>query len=168
MATVKESMKVSWKESGYKKTLSKEELAVFKTLNRDKKDDVVLAWINGTPVNLLNEDALKSVNNNTLEIDLNTQKNIEHLEKLGFASPSMSTITAFNRLNIGATTNTLLNAAGAFTTDRHKQLQSIFYNTQQSQMFLLSAQNDELIKQNERVIEQNEEIINLLQQIANK
>ncbi|WP_239700240.1 hypothetical protein [Mammaliicoccus sp. D-M17] len=168
MATVKESMKVSWKESSYKKTLSKEELSVFKSLNREQKDDVVISWLNGNPINLLDDNNLNDIKNGNVENELNNQKNSMRLENIGFISPTIATLTAYNRLNIGETSGSLLNAAGAFTTDRHKQLEALFYNTQQSQMFLLSAQNDELIKQNDKVISQNDQIINLLQQIANK
>lgn len=156
MASVKDSMKIGWQEGNYKKSLSREELVIYKSLNRVTKDDVILAWIKDKPVNLSD-----FIIDEPDEIDLDKQKNINQLKNLGFSSPSASTVTAFNRLNIGATANSLLNMMGAFTTDRHKQLQSIFYQTQQSQMFLLSAQN-------EKVIEQNDEIINLLQQIASK
>lgn len=168
MINAKDALKVSWKESSYKKTLSKEELSVYKSLSRERKDEVVFAWMNDNPVDLLDNERVESINNGTLTQELTNTKSTENLELFGFTSPSLPTLNAYNHLRIGEKYNNFANAVGMFTTDIHKQLKANFYNTQQSQMFLLSAQNDELIKQNDKVISQNEQIIELLQQLVNK
>ncbi|MEB5757445.1 hypothetical protein [Mammaliicoccus sciuri] len=168
MASTKDALKVSWKESSYKKTLSKEELNVYKSLKRNEKDDVVISWLNGNPINLLDDNNLNNIKNGNVENELNNQKNSMRLENIGFISPTVATLTAYKQLKIGEKYNVFSNAIGSLTMDIHKQLQASFYTTQQSQMFLLSAQNDELIKQNDKVISQNEQIIELLQQLVNK
>ncbi|MBN4910173.1 hypothetical protein IDG46_09340 [Staphylococcus sp. EG-SA-13] len=168
MANTKESIKASWKESSYKKTLSKEELKVYKQLNRNEKDDVIIAWTNGKPVNLLDENVIEGINKGEFSKALLDEKSSERLELMGFKNPSFATLNAYNHLRIGEKFNLFTNTVGMMTMDIHKQLQSQFYTTQQSQMFLISAQNDELIKQNEKIIDQNEQIINLLTQLVNK
>ncbi|WP_145464879.1 hypothetical protein [Staphylococcus saprophyticus] len=62
MPTFKETVSIGWKEGPYKKTLSKEELKVFKSLKRTQKDNVVLQYMRNKPIDLLQDDIVEKIN----------------------------------------------------------------------------------------------------------
>ena len=62
MPTFKETVSIGWKEGPYKKTLSKEELKVFKSLKRNQKDYVVLQYVRNKPIDLLQDDIVEKIN----------------------------------------------------------------------------------------------------------
>ncbi|MBF7025955.1 hypothetical protein [Staphylococcus kloosii] len=62
MVTFKENVAIGWKEGPYKKSLSKEELKVFKSLTRKQKDIVVVHHLRNKPVDLLQDKIFNKVN----------------------------------------------------------------------------------------------------------
>jgi hypothetical protein len=62
MVTFKENVAIGWKEGPYKKSLSKEELKVFKSLTRKQKDIVVVYHLRNKPVDLLQDKIFNKVN----------------------------------------------------------------------------------------------------------
>lgn len=97
--------------------------------------------------------------------DKNLIKNKEILDNFfatqGIYNPSKTTTDAFTKQNIMANFDKFYHALGAFTLNMEKQAMYNYYQTQQNQNFIQTAQNDKLIKQ-------NDEIIELLKTIANK
>ena len=63
MLTFKEQTKIGWNEGKYKKTLSDEELKIYKSLTRQEKDYLVLFYVNEEPINLTDENGLDELNN---------------------------------------------------------------------------------------------------------
>ncbi|ARM68337.1 hypothetical protein [Staphylococcus saprophyticus] len=184
----KEQNKISWNEGKYKKTLSDSDLKIFKSLNRNQKDIVVLQYIKDDPINLSSEnyiDLIKEASfKHTKEKVDSKIKNENHKAKMakikeqeikeanydrlikffttqGIYNPSQTTLDAFNKQNIMANFDKFYHALGTFTLNMEKQAMYNYYQTQQNQNFIQIAQNDTLIKQ-------NDEIIELLKTIANK
>uniref|UniRef100_UPI0027390410 hypothetical protein n=1 Tax=Staphylococcus epidermidis TaxID=1282 RepID=UPI0027390410 len=62
MPTFKETVSIGWKEGPYKKTLTKEELKVFKSLKRTQKDNVVLQYMRNKAIDLLQDDIVEKIN----------------------------------------------------------------------------------------------------------
>lgn len=63
MITFKEQTKVSWNEGKYKKSLSDEELKLYKSLTRQEKDYLVLFYLNDEPVSLSDRDWYSELSN---------------------------------------------------------------------------------------------------------
>lgn len=53
MRGFKETNKISWNESKYKKALNDDEKKIFKSLTREQKDTAVIAYLNGKSINLM-------------------------------------------------------------------------------------------------------------------
>lgn len=62
MVTFKENVAIGWKEGPYKKSLSKEELKVYKSLTRKQKDIIVVHYLRDKPIDLLQDDIFNKAN----------------------------------------------------------------------------------------------------------
>lgn len=82
MLNTKDALRVYLNESNYKKTLNKNELKVYKKLRRERKVEVVLAWLNDEPVNLLDKERVESINKGTLTQELTNTKSIKNIDEL--------------------------------------------------------------------------------------
>lgn len=170
MFTFKQINKISWNEPKYKQSLNKEELQVFKGLNRKQKEVAVWEWLENRPFNLLNPNHIEEINHILEHESLtvaqeNKEKEYEKLQKFfntqGIHNPSDTTLEAFKKQQIFANFDNFYHAIGQFTLNMEKQATYNYYMSQQKQNFIQIAQNDQLIKQ-------NEEIIKLLTRIADK
>lgn len=195
MRSFKEQNKISWNESKYKKTLNTDELKVYKTLDRQTKDTLVIEYLKGNHFNILDASSMKQVDAltyeaNKKEIDLKRKKRAEKVENQteterdkslkffatqGINNPTKTTLDAFNKQKIMANFDNFYHSIGMLTLNMEKQATYNYYMSQQKQNFLQIAQLDTLIKQhndllnqNHKVLKQNEEIISLLKEIANK
>lgn len=170
MFTFKQINKINWNEAKYKQSLNKEELQVFKDLNRKQKEVAVWEWLENRPFNLLNPNHIEEINHILEHESLtvaqeNKEKEYEKLQKFfntqGIHNPSDTTLEAFKKQQIFANFDNFYHAIGQFTLNMEKQATYNYYMSQQKQNFIQIAQNDQLIKQ-------NEEIIKLLTKIADK
>ena len=59
MRSFKEQNKIAWNEAKYKKTLSEDELKVYKSLDRLTKDTLVIEYLKGNTFDILNESSMK-------------------------------------------------------------------------------------------------------------
>lgn len=170
MFTFKQINKINWNEAKYKQTLYPDELEVYKSLKRNKKELVVWEWLEGRPFNLLNSNHIKEIDEIIEEQNLKVEQEKEEKEyeriinfftTQGIYQPSDTTIESFKKQQITANFDNFYHALGQFTFNMEKQATYNYYMSQQKQNFIQIAQNDKIIKQ-------NEEIINLLSKIANK
>lgn len=78
MPTFKETVSIGWKEAPYKRTLSKEELRVFKSLRRTQKDNVILQYMRNKPIDLLQDDIIEKINQ-LINIEFNKGEDVESM-----------------------------------------------------------------------------------------
>ncbi|MBF7029704.1 hypothetical protein [Staphylococcus kloosii] len=76
MITFKEQTKVSWNEGKYKKSLSDEELKIYKSLTRNEKDHLVLFYLNNTPISLSDRNWFSELSNRINEREKEQSKEI--------------------------------------------------------------------------------------------
>ena len=195
MRSFKEQNKIAWNEAKYKKTLSEDELKVYKSLDRLTKDTLVIEYLKGNTFDILNESSMKKIDALTYEankdeIDRKKQKEQNKIAKSneteedklvrffntqGINNPTNATLNAFKKQKIMANYDNFYHTLGMFTLNMEKQAKYNYYMSQQKQNFIQIAQLDILIKQNNdslnqnhEILKQNEQIIELLNQIANK
>ncbi|KAK56889.1 MULTISPECIES: hypothetical protein [Staphylococcus] len=195
MRSFKEQNKIAWNEAKYKKTLSEDELKVYKSLDRLTKDTLVIEYLKGNTFDILNESSMKKIDALTYEankdeIDRKKQKEQNKIAKSneteedklvrffntqGINNPTNATLNAFKKQKIMANYDNFYHTLGMFTLNMEKQAKYNYYMSQQKQNFIQIAQLDILIKQNNdslnqnhEILKQNEQIIELLTQIANK